>query len=378
MEIFQSRWDSDQGWIPAFENASFQADFILVFGERKAVSKPGFFENLRKDFPTATILTGSTAGEIVGEEVSEDGAVLTAVKFEHTKVRGASVSISDGLSRREAGERLGQELLTDDLALVFVVSDGQNVNGSSLVEGLDHVFKGNVPVTGGLAGDGYNFSETAVGLDTTPMSGKVAALGFYGSRLKVGYGTVGGWDPFGPIRLVTKSEGNVLYELDGKSALTLYKDYLGDRANELPASALLFPLTLLDPDGGEPLVRTVLAVNEDADAMIFAGDIPEGSTVRLMQANLDRIVDGAVESASRSLSRVTEFPPELAILVSCVGRKLILGQRIDEEVEEVRHILGDRPGIVGFYSYGEISPGLEESGCSLHNQTMTITTLAEE
>jgi hypothetical protein len=177
---------------------------------------------------------------------------------------------------------------------------------------------------------------------------------------------------------VTRSDKNILYELDGKSALGLYKDYLGPRAKELPGSALFFPLTLLDEAGGDPLVRTVLGVDEESDTMTFAGDIPQGKMVRLMQANMDRIVDGAVDSAEQSLTRLQDFEPQLAILISCVGRKLILGQRVDEEVEEVRYILGDRPAIVGYYSYGEISPGKRPSGCSLHNQTMTITTLAEE
>jgi hypothetical protein len=303
--------------------------------------------------------------------------VVSAVEFAHTRIKATSVELAGDLGRREAGKRLAEKLKSDDLVLAFVLSDGQNVNGSSLVEGLNEVLGDTIPVTGGLAGDGYDFSETLVGMDDQPSAGKVAAIGFYGDRLRVGYGSVGGWDTFGPVRTVTRSEENVLFELDGRSALQLYKDYLGDRAAELPGSALLFPLALKGAKPEEQLVRTVLSVDDERDCMIFAGDIPENSQVQLMMANFNRIIDGAAGAAEQCLPSMQGSTPELAVLISCVGRKLILGQRVEEEIEEVREILGEGVAIAGFYSYGEISPGGARTGCRLHNQTMTITTLAE-
>jgi len=227
-----------------------------------------------------------------------------------------------------------------------------------------------------LSGDGDLFNETYVLPDDEAERDIVAALGFYGSRLHIGYASLGGWDPFGPERLITHSDKNVLYEFDGQSALALYKRYLGEHAQGLPSTGLLFPLCIRLKDSDRGIVRTVLAVNEEDQSMTFAGDIPEGAYARLMKANFDRLIDGAVEAAKTSMGMLGS-PPELAILISCVGRKLILKQRIEEELEGVRDILGAQATLTGFYSYGEISPFAEGEPCELHNQTMTITSFSE-
>jgi hypothetical protein len=192
---------------------------------------------------------------------------------------------------------------------------------------------------------------------------------------------MGGWDSFGVVRTITKSKGNVLYEFDGKPALALYKEYLGEMAKDLPASGLLFPLSLsIKNDKGEAveIVRTLLAVDEDAQSLTFAGDIPEGGTVRFMKANFDRLVDGASGAANMSTEALAEEKVDLAILISCIGRKLVLKERIEDEVEAVSERLGAQAAITGFYSYGEICPTTPtERQCQLHNQTMTVTTFRE-
>jgi hypothetical protein len=235
-------------------------------------------------------------------------------------------------------------------------------------------------VTGGLSGDGPRFRETVVlcGREPAVPSPDIAAvLGFYGSGLRVGYASLGGWDAFGPERLITRSRGNVLFELDGRSALELYKTYLGPHAADLPASGLLFPLSLRTEPGDTPVVRTILAVSEEESSMTFAGDVPMGVYGRFMKANFDRLIDGAVGAARTSSAAIGEAAAELALLVSCVGRRLVLAQRVEEEIEGVREVLGGATVLAGFYSYGEISPFTPSARCELHNQTMTITTLAE-
>jgi hypothetical protein len=213
--------------------------------------------------------------------------------------------------------------------------------------------------------------------NAAPETNTVVALGLYGSRLKVGFGSLGGWDSFGPERLITRSKGNVLYELDGQSALALYKKYLGDHARDLPAAGLLFPLSLRNTSGETPVVRGLLSIDEKEQSVTFAGDVPEGAYARLMKANFDRLIDGATGAARTSYKAIGSTSPDLALLISCVGRKLVLKQRIEEEVESVRDVLGARPALAGFYSYGEISPFTPGARCELHNQTMTITTLSE-
>jgi hypothetical protein len=169
----------------------------------------------------------------------------------------------------------------------------------------------------------------------------------------------------------------VLYELDEHSALDLYKTYLGDHAAQLPASGLLFPIVVTEAQGSEGVVRTVLSVNEQDKSMTFAGGIPQGGTAQFMKTNVDDLVDGATAAAEASLTGLGGKRPELALLVSCVGRKLVMKQRVEEEVEAIRDIFGADAKIAGFYSYGELCPFTHGGECRLHNQTRTITALSE-
>lgn len=378
MQIVQQLWTPDSGWSVNVSGSKLEdADWVLVFGSRASLQYESHFDHIKNAYPKALVISCSTSGEIHGDEVLDNTISLTAIKFSKANVRAAEVKLDAHASHAAAGHELGLALHGEDLRLVFVLSDGHSINVGELVDGLNQSLGQVVPVTGGLAGDGVNFAKTIVGLNGPPKSNKVVAIGLYGESLRVGHGSVGGWDSFGPMRTITKAEGNVLLELDGRSALDLYKEYLGDLAADLPGSALLFPLAIEFGNQSEALVRTVLSIDEKYKSMTFAGNIPEGARCRLMRANFDRIIDGAMTAAENSLEKLGSFTPQLGILISCVGRKLILGQRVDEEVEEVRSILGPQAAMTGFYSYGELSPLGSRQGCELHNQTMTITTLAE-
>jgi hypothetical protein len=377
MRVEQSLWTKSGGWEPVLGGLGDSAQTVLVFGGRALLKEDVGMAAVRAAYPRAQIIGCSTAGEISGTRVSEDSLAATAIHLEHTQVVFARERINDIAESLPVGKRLGQTLCRDNLVHVFILSDGLNINGSDQVKGLTSCLPAHVSATGGLAGDGARFGETYVIWEGRPERNIVAAVGFYGSRLKVGYGSFGGWDPFGPERLVTHSKGNILYELDGKSALGLYKTYLGDQAEDLPASGLLFPLSLRAVNDTRSVVRTVLAINEADQSMTFAGDVPEGAYARLMKANFDRLIDGAIEAAKLSYQILDSVSPDLAILISCVGRKLILKQRIEEEVEGVQEILGTQTPLIGFYSYGEICPFTRGARCELHNQTMTITAFSE-
>lgn len=355
-----------------------QADLAVIFGSPEKINRKGLIKELKTAYPNACIFGCSTAGEIVGTQVLDDSLTVTAASFSSTKIKGAMAKVDTPRDSYNAGIELAESLAAKDLKHVFVLSEGLNINGTELVRGLlDHLAPG-VTLTGGLSADGDRFQETYIILNDNPVRNAVAAIGFYGNALRVGYGSFGGWDTFGPERLITRSEGNILYELDGKSALALYKQYLGDHAKGLPAAGLLFPLNLRTKDATRPVVRTLLAVNDEDQSMTFAGDMPENAYARLMKANFERLIDGAIDAARASIKTMGRASTELAILISCVGRKLILKQRIEEEVEGVYDILGEGVAYTGFYSYGEISPFSKGSPCELHNQTMTITTLSED
>lgn len=380
MKIEQKQWTEKTGWqLTSPAVSDFHAQVLFIFGGKPILKNPAVISELKKEYPEAHICGCSTAGEIRDINVTDNTLIATALSFDHTQVNVAKVKLIDVSGNSfQAGAELARSLKKPNLVHVFVLSDGLDINGSDLARGIQSNLPDGVSVTGGLAGDSANFQETLVISDSgIPEKDIIVALGFCGKRLKVGYGSAGGWDPFGPERIITHSKGNILYQFDGHSALELYKKYLGEHAQGLPATGLLFPLCIRQNNNDVELVRTILSVNEKDQSMTFAGDIPQGATARLMKANFDRLIDGAIRAARISQNNVCSPSPDLAILVSCVGRKLVLKQRVEEEVEGVKETLGTKTAITGFYSYGEICPPLSGGRCELHNQTMTITTFSE-
>jgi hypothetical protein len=375
MRIDQSLWRHGR-W--SRESANPACQLVLIFSTPALLAQESLWTELRARHPNAQLVACSTAGEILDTHVFDDSLVCTAIEFERSNIATATAQLDESSDCAMLGALLTSRLPRAGLAHVFVLSDGLKVNGSALVAGIVKSLPADIGVTGGLAGDGARFEQTAVCVNGPRPREQVAAIGFYGSGLRIGYGSLGGWDSFGVERRITRAESNVLFELDGEPALDLYKRYLGEHASSLPASGLLFPLSIrTGSEDMTPVVRTILSVDERARTMTFAGDVPVGYRARLMRANFERLLDGASGAARATQDSLGQGSPELAILISCVGRKLVLRQRIEEEVEAVRDVLGPTTWLSGFYSYGEISPFTPSARCELHNQTMTITTLSE-
>lgn len=378
MQLKTYHYNAGQGWSQPFDSTlDSQHTMLLVLSSLGQAKLESGLKDLRRAFPNATWVGCSTAGEICGDALMDQSLVVAVARFEHTRLRLASATIAESSESQMVGTQLGAALDAPDLKAVFLLSDGLCVNGSSLIKGLTDNLDGQVIVTGGLAGDGDRFETTWVMQDQAPQSHRITAVGLYGERLRVSHGSKGGWDLLGPERRITGSRSNVLQSIDGQPALALYKKYLGERANGLPATALLFPLAILNTHAKDGVtVRTVLSVNEEENSITFAGDVPEGSTVRLMSANFERLINGAGEAAASIMLDDYRGNALLTIGISCIGRRLVLGQRTEEEIEEVRHALPAGSELVGFYSYGEISP-LASGRCDLHNQTMTLTSFWE-
>lgn len=370
-------WTRSGGWQ---SDDRVKPNLVLYFGSRETLADGVRYAELRARFPSAFLMGCSTGGQIHDDEIVDDEINAVALQFEATKLKITSETVGDVNESRRCGESIGRKLRSKDLAGIFILSDGLNVNGSELVAGINAQI-GDVSITGGLAGDGSQFKETLVGVDSPPRTKTIAAIGFYGSAVKIGHGSAGGWDVFGPQRRITRSNGNVLLELDGQPALSLYERYLGeDEVKGLPGSALLFPLRIYDPRRPDhQIVRTVLAVDRDAKSMTFAGDVPEGWVAQLMRGNFGRLADGAADAAKQARDGLAGYRDNdgVAILVSCIGRRLLMGQRAIEELEAAGEALGSHLSRLGFYSYGEISPHAVSGICELHNQTMTVTTITE-
>lgn len=349
-----------------------QPHLALVFGPRAALESSRWFEDIRRTHPGTHVAACSTAGEILGDDVGDLGIVATLVQFEQTRVRLVRVNVREFSDSETAGSVLARSIDPAGLAHVIVLSDGQLVNGSHLVRGLTKALPSHVGVTGGLAGDGSKFERTYVCADGPPIQGNVAAVCLYGKALHVSYGSMGGWEAFGQSLRVTRARGNVLEQLDGRPALAVYGSLLGDKVDGLPATGLLFPLLITTPDG-RSFVRTLLNIDATNGTLTFAGDVPVGARVQLMRADFEKLVAGARGAAEQTL----EKDAQLALLVSCVGRRLVLGEQTKAEVAAVRQVIGRETPVIGFYSYGEICPTATHANCELHNQTMTITTLRE-
>ena len=377
MKVVQAKKIKNSDWEYISKNTPLKNPLVLVFGGRFELEKQEVIDDIRKEFPYDNVVFGSTSGEIIGENVFETSIVVTAIEFEKSSFIVKTANIFDfDKNAKQLGENLIKELPTENLKHVFVLSEGSFVNGSALIEGIETSFNNKISLTGGMCGDGSRFEKTLASFKENPKEGEIIIIGFYGDSLEISFASFGGWSPFGPERIITKSEGNVLFEIDNLPALDLYSKYLGDKASELPKASLLFPLNVTPKGKSKPVVRTILSINKENNSMVLAGDVPEGSKVQLMMASVDAIADGAYEAAKLAMEN-RKNEPQLALLVSCIGRKLVMDQRVEEEIEEVMNVIGKQTSLTGFYSYGEMAPFHGETACELHNQTMTLTLISE-
>jgi len=354
------------------------ANLVLVFGSVKRFGEAKLQSTLKERYPTAQIIGCSTSGEITASGVFDDSLQITAVLWEKTVQRVTHTKMSGMQNSFETAAGLAKQLKADSLKAVLVYSDGLNVNGSELLEGFKSVL-GEIPIMGGMAGDGFNFSKTVQIFNESIGDGLVIAVGLYGNHLIAATGVGRGWKPYGPPRKVTKSEKNIVLELDGKPALPLYNLYIGAHsAKDLPGSGLKFPFAIIE-EGKRDIekIRTLLAIDPKTNSLTFAGNVDEGETVRFCQSTHDRLVEGAGDAAHLVKDNTNMNQTGLAVCVSCVGRKGVMADLVADEVKLVQQILGNQTAITGFYSYGEFAPRPDTSDSVLHNQTMTIGYLSE-
>ena len=350
---------------------------VLVFGNRMLLESNEIIEEIKNEFPYEHIVFGSTSGEIINDNVFDDSIVVTAIEFEKSTFEIKTPNILDYKKDTKAlGKKLYDDMPKENLMHLFVLSEGSFVNGSSLIEGLEENIQNSIPISGGMCGDDAKFEKTLASYKVNPKEGEVVLIGFYGATLEISFASFGGWSTFGPERIITKSESNILYEIDDQPALDLYKKYLGEKANQLPQASLLYPLNVTPVGKKEPVVRTILGIDNEVQSMTLAGDVPVNSKVQLMMASVDAIAEGANKAAKLAMKN-RKNKPQLALLVSCVGRKLVMNQRVEEEIERVREVVGKKTAITGFYSYGEMAPFSGNTFCDLHNQTMTLTLISE-
>nr|WP_294776853.1 FIST C-terminal domain-containing protein [uncultured Flavobacterium sp.] len=360
-------------------STSFNADsaqLVIAFGEREMLESLDFYKILKQQYSNADIVICSSAGQVSNDIGGEINLVATAIEFEKTEFRILNYNLLEKQNLDQLSPQIIREIVSDDLNSLMVLSEGTYGNGTELITELTKATESKIPIFGGMAGDALNFRKTIVGVNENPKEGEIALIAFYGNNIKFGFGCEGGWTDFGPEREVTLSDKNVLYKIGDDYALDLYKEYLGKYADDLPGSALYFPLSMRENEYASPVVRTILSIDEQEKSMTFAGNIPQGATVKLMKGNFDKLIDASYNASNASIANGYSNP-ELVMIVSCVGRKVVLENRIEEEIEIVKEVFGNNTFLFGFYSYGEISPVVRHKPCELHNQTISITSIHE-
>lgn len=378
MKVVQAyRTIESNQWKYLTQNEKLNNPLVLVFMSRYAMEDKEIIDDIRAEFPYEHLVFGSTSGEIIQYNVFDESVVVTALDFEKSTFLIETANILDfDKDAQKLGEDLTGRMPKENLKHLFVLSEGSFVNGSALIKGIEGESDNSFSLTGGMCGDGPRFEKTYASYKSDPKEGEVVLIGFYGETIEVSFASIGGWVPFGPERTITKSKSNILFEIDDQPALSLYKNYLGDKAKELPQASLLYPLNVKEEGKEQPVVRTILNIDDEDQSMILAGDVPEGSKVQLMMAGVQGIAEGARTAAELASEKLTR-QPGIALLVSCIGRKLVMDQRVEEEIEQVADVIGEDVPIIGFYSYGEMAPFVDSNSCELHNQTMTLTLISE-
>jgi len=362
-----------QGW--RFDGPSMEdPQLVIWFAAYDQVKSTEVFDGLRGLFPKALVMGCTTNGEIYRGDVLDGASVAAAVRFDSAHVKGAFVRVEPQGDARAAGRMLAAQLKGAGLKGVFVLADAFGFNGADLVEGLAAELPPDVIVSGGMAGDGGALgSSTKAGLDQVPCDGGAAAIGFYGQTMRISHGVAGGWDALGPLRHITRAEGSVVYELDGQPALDVYERLVGDAETN---ARLRHPFCIKpEADSQQDVIWEVVGVDRQNKGIVFIDQVPQGSWGQIMRGVDDHLVDGAAEAARKA---VAEKPAgdALGLVVSCIGRKWVMGQHVGDETEAVQEVAADAPTI-GFFSYGEVAPHARTGVCTLHHASVSVTMLSE-
>lgn len=305
----------------------------------------------------------STAGEITNEGPSEKSVIVMAIKSDQIRfINGLGADIK--ADARTAGQRVAKEIkekTIDSLRTFVMLPDVLTGNGADIVRGVLDVLGENFPVVGGAAGDDFLFQKTYEYRDGEAVSGAVAGVGLSG-KFSFGMGVRHGWVPIGVPMKVTKSKGAVLYELNGKPAVSIYEDYFGAEAavlrrEPLARLAITYPLGIKVPDLDEYLIRDAITV-DDKGAITCAAEIPEGSEIRLMIGSKEKAIEAA-QDAARHLMKEFELQkskPRFMLMFNCIAREKLFAQKAKEEIDAIMEIVGHDVPVLGFYTYGEQAP----------------------
>lgn len=374
----------DQAIKPLGTNAP---SFLLLFASLTSYDQKTLLTFLKQKNPTATIVGASTSGEISSAGGSADNSVVLMAIYSDQMRFVSGVGRDVKTDSRKAGQDLAEDIMKnaggEKPKAILMMPDGLLANGEAIVDGVLDKMGPNFMLAGGSAGDDYAFKGTYEYLGDEVLTGCVVGVGLFGD-FSFGIGVRHGLVPISTAHKITKIEGNILYELDNKPALEVYKQYLEKDINELLAKGdtiakltPLYPLGIHAPNDEGYLIRGILGTDEKGTLTLTAS-LPEGQDVFIMLSSVDEIVGAAEDAAHQAMRHLKDSKPKAIILFNCIARKKVLITRKQEEIDKIRKIFGEEVPLIGFYTYGEQAPlGEKIITCSFHNETDVLFVLGE-
>lgn len=335
-----------------------------------------------KDIP---LIGCSTAGEITLEGSAEGSVAVMAIQsdaIDFTIGKGGDLKIGV----REAGAELARNIqgsAKSPVNCLLMLTDVLNGNGAEVVRGIQDVMGGNSLIVGGAAGDDFLFKQTFEYYNDDISSSSIVGAGLSGDY-GIGVGVRHGWVAIGTPMKVTKSEGAVLKELDGRPAVSIYEDYFGKKAEELREEplaklAITYPLGMNVEGDEELLIRDPITV-DDQGAITCAAEIPEGAEVRLMIGSKEEAIAAAKDAAEQAKEQLQGKAPRAIIIFNCIARRKLFGRYAKDEIDAIKDVLGQEVPLIGFYTYGEIAPIGENQDrrfSRFHNETAVVMVLGD-
>ena len=319
------------------------------------------FNDILSIIPQAKIIGTTTDGEILNNLVTTDKIVISVTSFEKATLNVAiQENNNDSFS---CGEELAKKLVKEDTKVLFLFSDGLHTNGETFLNGVKKISK-DITLAGGMAGDTGHFEATYIFCNDGVISNGAVGISVNTDSLYIKTSYSFNWQEIGKILTVTKAKDNRVYEIDGKSAVDIYAQYLGDDiAGSLPAVGIEFPL-IISRDGVK-IARAVLGKGDDG-SLTFAGNLAVGDEVRFGYGNSDMILQESVKTEDDFSS----FSAETIFIYSCMARRRFLEEAISLELTPLANIAPTS----GFFTYGEF---FKAKKCELLNQTMTVIAMSE-
>jgi hypothetical protein len=355
----------------ALENAGVsKPDFVFMYASI-GYDQHSLLGAVRVTTGGASLTGCSAAGTINGDDADESNfsVVVTVICSDELHwTNGIATGLED--DPRAVGQQVAQELLprlSSETIGLFVFPDGLTENFDYFIAGLEENLPNDqfLPLWGGGAGNNFNaWAPTYQYCDDEVISDGVA-YALLSGEAQTAWAISHSVIPIGGERIVTRSEGNVIYEIDGKPATDVLKEYLPEDAltdeRDWLQYAISLALSFKAPNymkDEEYVVRGIPQLNLTDGSIIVQSDVEEGTSIWFSSRDVEKITTGLDRMATQIQEQLGGEQPELVFQFECVTR----GQLMFREQEKLRLLKRFRQSVgpdvpwVGFYTIGEIGP----------------------